>query len=92
MNEFQVDQDPEISIHTADPALETAQIASLSQTRASRDGHRVRTALERLENAARGSENLMPHILEAVEAYATIGEISDAFRRVHGEYKEAAAF
>ena len=92
VNEFQVDQDPEISIHTADPALETAQIASLSQTRASRDGHRVRTALERLENAARGSENLMPHILEAVEAYATIGEISDAFRRVHGEYKEAAAF
>ena len=49
----------------------------------------ARGALHRLENAARGSQNLMPQILEAVEAYATVGEISNTFRRVHGEYREA---
>src|SRR5438552_11762082 len=89
VNEFRGDEETEIPIHTADPALEAAKIESLSQTRAHRDGRKVRTVLERLENAARGPENLMPYIVEAVEAYATIGEISNAFRKVHGEYKEA---
>src|SRR5439155_1178053 len=76
VNAFRVDEDAEISLHAPDPALEAAQITSLSQTRANRDGRRVGTMLERLETAARGSENLMPYIIEAVEAYATIGEIS----------------
>ena len=89
VNKFRGDEETEIPIHTADPALEAAKIESLSQTRARRDGRKVRTVLERLENAARGPENLMPYIVEAVEAYATIGEISNAFRKVHGEYKEA---
>jgi methylmalonyl-CoA mutase N-terminal domain/subunit len=89
VNKFRIDEENEIPIHTADPALEVSQIESLSQARASRDGRKVRAVLERLENVARGSENLMPYIVEAVEAYATIGEISDAFRKVHGEYKEA---
>src|SRR5206468_12617696 len=92
VNEFELDEDAEISLHAADPALEAAQIKSLSEMRANRDDRRVRTVLEQLETAVQGSENLMPHIIEAVEAYATIGEISDAFRKVHGEYKEAMAF
>ena len=46
-------------------------------------------ALEELETASRSDENLMPHILRAVEAYATVGEISDVFRKVHGEFREA---
>src|SRR5437667_108462 len=78
--------------NTADPALEAAQLKKLSEVRANRDAAKVRSALERLENAARGMDNLMLHILEAVETYATIGEISDVFRKVHGEYKEAMAF
>jgi methylmalonyl-CoA mutase N-terminal domain/subunit len=65
-----------------------AQIESLSRVRADRDSAAVGAAVARLENAARGSANLMPHILEAVEVYATVGEISDAFRRVYGEYRE----
>jgi methylmalonyl-CoA mutase N-terminal domain/subunit len=53
------------------------------------DAEEVEQALDTLEKAATGPENLMPSMLRAVEAYATVGEISDAFRRVHGEYREA---
>src|SRR5215813_11138869 len=88
VNEFQIDEGQKIAIHLGDPAVEAAQIESLSNARVTRDSNVVRLAVERLDKAAQGSENLMPHIVEAVEAYATIGEISDAFRRVHGEYRE----
>jgi methylmalonyl-CoA mutase N-terminal domain/subunit len=89
VNSFRVDEDQKIPIHLSDPAVEAAQIESLTQLRASRNSAAAKAALESLEAAARGTNNLMPYILEAVEAYATIGEISDAFRRVHGEYREA---
>ena len=89
VNEFRMDEDRKIPIHTGDPTVEAAQIESLSRARGARDAAAARAAVERLEQAAQGSENLMPYILNAVEAYATIGEISDAFRRVHGEYREA---
>lgn len=89
VNAFRIEERDRIPIHTFDPALEADQIETLKTARASRDARTARAALERLETAAKGSENLMPHILECVEAYATVGEISDAFRRVHGEYQEA---
>jgi len=89
VNEFKAEDEASIPLHVIDPKLEPAQVAGLSKTRASRDRRAVETALERLEEASRGSDNLMPHILEAVEAYASVGEISDAFRKVHGEYREA---
>ena len=89
VNRFRMDEEQKIPIFQADPAVETAQLAKVLRVRACRDGRLVSAAIERLENAARGTENLMPHILEAVEAYATVGEISDALRRIHGEYQEA---
>ena len=89
VNQFQTDEEQKIPIHISDPELEAAQVENLSKTRTGRNVSAARGALERLENAARSSENLMPYILEAVEAYATVGEISDVFRRVHGEYREA---
>ena len=89
VNQFQTDEEQKIPIHISDPELEAAQVENLSKTRTGRIVSAARGALERLENAARSSENLMPYILEAVEAYATVGEISDVFRRVHGEYREA---
>src|SRR5262249_29860780 len=89
VNAFHVYEDERIPIHVSDPAVEAAQIESLSQIRAARDIAAAKSAVGRLEAAARGTSNLMPYILEAVEAYATIGEISDTFRRVHGEYREA---
>jgi len=88
VNEFRIDEEQKIPIHLGDPAIEAAQIESLLNVRLTRDSNVVQQALDRLDKAARASENLMPHILEAVEAYATVGEISDALRRVHGEYRE----
>ena len=89
VNEFRTDEEEAIPIHVADPRLETAQIKTLSLARADRNAGRAEAALERLQKASRGTDNLMPYILEAVEAYATIGEISDVFRKVHGEHQEA---
>ncbi|HXB99589.1 MAG TPA: methylmalonyl-CoA mutase family protein, partial [Terriglobales bacterium] len=57
--------------------------------RAGRNAETWRSAIRAVEDAARSGENLMPRILAAVEANATVGEISDAMRRVYGEYKEA---
>jgi len=88
VNEFRIDEEQKIAIHLGDPAIEAAQIENLLNVRLTRDSDLVRQALDRLDKAARASENLMPHILEAVEAYASVGEISDALRRVHGEYRE----
>jgi methylmalonyl-CoA mutase N-terminal domain/subunit len=70
-------------------ALEAAQIARLQQLRADRDQPRTDAALSLVENTARTSGNLLPPILAAVEALATVGEISDALRLVFGEHKEA---
>jgi methylmalonyl-CoA mutase N-terminal domain/subunit len=55
-----------------------------------RDSVAVETALARVEEAARGTENLLPRILDAVQTYATVGEISNRLRQVWGEYREAA--
>ncbi|MBI2881281.1 MAG: methylmalonyl-CoA mutase family protein [Candidatus Tectomicrobia bacterium] len=74
-----------------DPAVEAAQKARLAGLRKERDGGAVKRALGRVEEAARGTENLMPLILEAVRVYATVGEIADALRRVFREYEEATA-
>ncbi len=63
-------------------------MARLQEVRASRDYGTVEERLSALEQAARGSDNLMPHILVCAEAYGTVGEISDRLRRVFGEYQE----
>ena len=71
-----------------DPDLERQQIARLQVLRAQRNNAPVKRALQRLEQAARGSENLMPLLVEAVECYATLGEIADTLRGVFGEHQE----
>jgi methylmalonyl-CoA mutase N-terminal domain/subunit len=89
VNEFRSGENQPIPIHLADPALEAEQRESVARVRSRRDKRTIAVVLENLEQVARSTENLMPHILRAVEAYATVGEISDVFRRVHGEYREA---
>jgi len=89
INGFQADEEEPIRIYEADPQLEAAQVKSVATARSIRNSEDVRSALDRLEAATRRSENLMPYILAAVEAYATVGEMSDTFRKVHGEYREA---
>jgi methylmalonyl-CoA mutase N-terminal domain/subunit len=93
VNNFHIDPSGEegtVPTHVLDPEVERAQTARLTEVRSSREPQAVAKALGALELAAATQHNLMPYIVTAVEAYATIGEISDAFRRVHGEYREAS--
>jgi methylmalonyl-CoA mutase N-terminal domain/subunit len=71
-----------------DPAAEREQIERLRRVRAERDARAWEKALERLGGCARGTDNLMPYIVEAVKAYATLGEISDRLRVAWGEHRE----
>jgi methylmalonyl-CoA mutase, N-terminal domain len=89
VNRFEVEEEKAIPIQKIDPALEPRQIERVRALRARRDAAAWQDALKGVEDAARSGANVMPRILEAVEAYATVGEISDAMRRVFGEYQEA---
>ena len=89
VNRFRMEGESPIPTFRLDPALEQAQIDRLREVRASRSPAEVAQRLDRLEQAARGSDNLLPLILDAAEAYATVGEISDRLRVVFGEYREA---
>jgi methylmalonyl-CoA mutase, N-terminal domain len=89
VNRFEVEEEKPIPIQTIDPALEPKQIERIRALRARRDVKLWKAALQGVEDAARSGDNIMPRILAAVEACATVGEISDAMRRVFGEYKEA---
>lgn len=70
-----------------DPAIEAAQVARLVRLREERDGSAVETALGRLEAAAKDGSSIVPHTIEAVRAYATVGEISETLRGVFGSYE-----
>src|SRR5712675_870711 len=89
VNQFQMDDEKAVPIQRIDEALERKQVERLRALRAKRDPTPWRAAIKAVEDTARSAENVMPRILEAVEANATVGEISDAMRKVYGEYKEA---
>jgi methylmalonyl-CoA mutase, N-terminal domain len=89
VNRFQAEEERPISTLRIDPEVERSQVARLKALRSHRDASKARAALEEIERRARGSENLMPAILAAVESSATVGEISDALRRAFGEYQES---
>jgi methylmalonyl-CoA mutase N-terminal domain/subunit len=89
VNRFRMEERQAVPTFRLDPSIERDQVERLRRLRASRDGTRVRQALERLEAAAQGSDNLMPPILDAAEAHATVGEIADRLRRAFGEYRES---
>ena len=88
VNRFRQDEETPPATFRLDPALERQQIERLREVRASRDAAVVEGRLSELEITARASDNLMPRILAACDAYATVGEISDRLRRVFGEYRE----
>ena len=87
VNAFQIDEEPYEDLLKVDPEIGRQQAERLRKLRSERDGEAVRTALERLERAARGSDNLLPYILDAVRVYATLGEICNVLRGVFGEYQ-----
>ncbi|MEK7833532.1 MAG: 30S ribosomal protein S2 [Acidobacteriota bacterium] len=90
VNRFQIKEETSIPTLKIDPAFEQAQVERVRKVRAERNSAAATVALEKVEAAARSGENLMPPIIAAVEAYATLGEIADKMRAVFGEYTEAA--
>ena len=89
VNQFQMDDEKAVPLQRIDEALERKQVERLRALRAKRDRAPWQSAINAVEETARSGENLMPRILAAVEANATVGEISDAMRKVYGEYREA---
>ena len=88
LNAFTMEEEVTPPLMQIDPALEKQQVARLQALRSQRDGDKVAAALQTLEQCARGTENLMPPLIAAVECYATLGEIADVLRSVFGEYQE----
>jgi methylmalonyl-CoA mutase, N-terminal domain len=88
VNSFGIGEEKAVPLQRIDEALERKQVERLRALRAKRDPAKCAAALKRVEETARGTGNLMPVIVEAVEAHGTVGEISDAMRHVYGEYHE----
>jgi len=89
VNEFQAEEERQIPTLRIDPATEREQVARLQALRGRRDAAKTQAALTELGRRAKGSGNLLPAILGAVENFATVGEISDTLRQVFGEYQES---
>jgi methylmalonyl-CoA mutase N-terminal domain/subunit len=89
VNRFQIEENEVIPTLRIDESIERAQVERLRAVRQRRDKQAAETALANLEQAARGTENLLPRLLAAVENYVTVGEISHRLRQVWGEYQEA---
>jgi methylmalonyl-CoA mutase, N-terminal domain len=92
VNAFKNEKDAPIPLLKIEDHVHTEQVERLKALKARRNQGAVKTALAKVEAAARGSDNLMPPVLEAVKAFATLGEVSDVFRKVWGEYREGGAF
>jgi methylmalonyl-CoA mutase N-terminal domain/subunit len=88
VNRYATDEETTIEVLRIDPESERRQIERVRAVRTSRSEHEWRTALDAVAAAARGSDNLVPPIIRAVEGRATVGEISDALRGVFGEHRE----
>jgi methylmalonyl-CoA mutase, N-terminal domain len=89
VNRFQMEENETIPILKVDEQMERNQIERVRAVREKRDKEKAENALAKLEEAARGSENLLPRILDCVENLVTVGEISHRLRKVWGEYREA---
>ncbi|MBZ6496621.1 acyl-CoA mutase large subunit family protein [Natrinema longum] len=91
VNEFEVDEDPEMDVEEVTEEDQQRQIDNLEGVRAERDDEAVDASLEALRDAARSDRNLMPYIIDAVKAYATVGEICNVMRDEFGEYQPGGA-
>ena len=87
VNKFTVDNEPPFEIAAGDPGLEIGQVASLKAYKANRDPELVQARLRDVADAARGTQNLLYPMKEALRADATLGEVSDALRDVFGVYQ-----
>jgi len=90
VNKFTTEEKPELELFEIDESVEKKQLERLRRLKLDRDNEKVRQVLDEVRRVARSSENIMPVLIEAVKAYGTVGEISDALRDVFGEYKESS--
>lgn len=90
VNRFIDQQSERIDVHRVDPELEEEQKRDLAKVKAQRDGQRVEHALNQLHEGATGTANLLPLICNAVESYATVGEISNTLRKSFGKFRPVA--
>lgn len=88
VNRFQVDEPPLEEIYKVKPELELKQVKALKNIKNNRDNKKVSQTLKKIKKTAQGSDNLLPHILNAIKCHASLGEISNTLREVFGEYKE----
>ncbi len=89
MNKFKVEEEPPTGLLRVDPAVEVKQRKQIENLKDRRNSEDVENTLSKLEEACKSDENVMPYILDAVKAYATLGEISDVMREVFGEYQQS---
>jgi methylmalonyl-CoA mutase N-terminal domain/subunit len=92
VNDFTVAEEAPIKILRIDPAVEKKQVEQLRALKKNRDDKKIKATLDELKHIEEKEENLVPPILKAVKAYATLGEICDALREVYGEYKAPSIF
>jgi methylmalonyl-CoA mutase, N-terminal domain len=90
VNAFETDESAPMDVLLIDPEIERRQRERVQAVRAKRDAASWRAAIDGVRDAARDGSNLVPRIIAAVEAYATVGEIADAMREVFGEYRESS--
>ena len=86
VNKYQADVETSIPVFRVDDSIRQIQTDKLNKLKSERDNEKVAQLLANIEKAARGTENLMPHIIDAVENYATLGEVADVMRKVFGEH------
>jgi methylmalonyl-CoA mutase N-terminal domain/subunit len=90
VNKHEMDESIQVEVLKIDPGVEPRQLAGLAQLRQERDGERVGQTIQALRHAAENGENLIPVMLDAVRAYATVGEICEALVPVFGTYREVS--
>jgi methylmalonyl-CoA mutase, N-terminal domain len=90
LNRFQVEEEKPTNLLRVDPAVREAQIKRLKELKSERDNEKVNKSLSNLKQVAQGDNNLMPYILDAVKAYASLGEICNVLREVFGEYQQVS--
>ena len=93
VNKYVVEEEEkEVELHEYDPRALDEQVERLNEVRRTRDSRAVERTLKDLETAAKAGDNVMPYLVEAVKAYATVGEMTSVFKEVYGVYNEPSIF
>jgi methylmalonyl-CoA mutase N-terminal domain/subunit len=87
-----MDETLKVDLLMIDPAVEKRQCQRLAKVKEERDPAKVAACLSAIESAARGTENLMPYLVEAVKSYVTVQEICDCWRQVYGRHTDPGMF